>query len=170
MEKKGNQRIKREQKERYINASIKQKACLWEVAKVDKTRQLSIQQQNAIDLLVQGKSDRETAEAIGVSRQTVTNWRNNNTVFIAELNKQRKAVWGAQVDRIRYLISAALDVLEEDLKDTDNKQLRQKAAIHILQAVGLYGQNLKPEGEDTPEDVEAQKRHEEAFRELTMLR
>ena len=161
---------KREQKEGYINASIKQKACLWEVAKVDKTRQLSIQQQNAIDLLVQGKSDRETAEAIGVSRQTVTNWRNNNTVFIAELNKQRKAVWGAQVDRIRYLISAALDVLEEDLKDTENKQLRQKAAIHILQAVGLYGQSLKPDGEDTPEGVEAQKRHEEAFRELSMLR
>jgi transcriptional regulator with XRE-family HTH domain len=152
-----------------MNASIKQKACLWEVAKVDKTRQLSIQQQNAIDLLVQGKSDRETAEAIGVSRQTVTNWRNNNTVFIAELNKRRKAVWGAQVDRIRYLISAALDVLEEDLKDADNKQLRQKAAIHILQAVGLYGQSLKPDGEDTPEGVEAQKRHEEAFKELTML-
>ena len=103
---------------------------------MDKTRQLSIQQQNAIDLLVQGKSDRETAEAIGVSRQTVTNWRNNNPVFIAELNKQRKAVWGAQVDRIRYLISAALDVLEEDLQDTKNKHLRQKAAIHILQAVG----------------------------------
>jgi len=61
---------------------------------VDKTRQLSIKQQNAIDLLIQGKSDRKTAEAIGVSRQTVTNWRNNNPVFIAELNKQRKAVWG----------------------------------------------------------------------------
>ena len=54
---------------------------------MDKTRQLSIEQQNAIDLLVQGKSDRETAEAIGVSRQTVNNWRNNDTVFIAELNK-----------------------------------------------------------------------------------
>ena len=160
---------KREQKEGYINASIKQKTYLWEVAKVDKTRQLSIQQQNAIDLLIQGKSDRETAEAIGVSRQTVTNWRNNNPVFIAELNKQRKAVWGAQVDRIRYLISASLDVLEEDLKDTEDKQLRQKAAIHILQAVGLYGQNLKPDGEDTPEGVEAQKRHDEVFRELTML-
>jgi len=61
---------------------------------VDKARQLSIKQQNAIDLLIQGKSDRKTAEAIGVSRQTVTNWRNNNPVFIAELNKQRKAVWG----------------------------------------------------------------------------
>ena len=60
-------------------------------------------------------------------------------------------------------------MLEEDLKDAENKQLRQKAAIYILQAVGLYGQSLKPDGEDTPEGVEAQKRHEEAFRELTML-
>ena len=104
---------------------------------MDKTRQLSIQQQNAIDLLIQGKSDRETAEAVGVSRQTVTNWRNNNPVFIAELNKQRKAVWGAQVDRIRYLISAALDVREEDLKDTEIKQLSQKAAIPVLWAGGV---------------------------------
>lgn len=139
------------------------------MAKADKTRQLSIEQQNAIDLLIQGKSDRETAEAIGVSRQTVTSWRNNNPAFIAELNKQRKAVWGAQVDRIRYLISAALDVLEEDLRDTENKQLRQKAAIHILQAVGLYGADLKPDGEDTPEGVEAKQKHEKAFKELIMM-
>ena len=135
----------------------------------DKTRQLSIEQQNAIDLLIQGKSDRETAEAVGVSRQTVTNWRNNNAEFIAELNKQRKAVWGAQVDRIRHLISASLDVLEDDLLNGEDKQLRQKAAIHILQAVGLYGSDLKPDGEDTPEGVEAQQKHEEAFRKLTMI-
>jgi len=47
--------------------------------------------------------------------------------------------------------------------------VRQKAAIHILQAVGLYGADLKPDGEDTPEGVEAQQRHDEAFRELTMI-
>jgi len=41
---------------------------------------------------------------------------------------------------------------------------------YILQAVGLYGQDLKPDGEDTPEGVEAQKRHEEVFRELSMLK
>ena len=42
--------------------------------KPDKTRQLSIEQQNAIDHLLQGKSDRVTAEAVGVSRQTVWEW------------------------------------------------------------------------------------------------
>ncbi len=46
------------------------------MAKPDKERQsLSIEQQNAIDMLVLGKSDREVAEAVGVSRQTVCGWR-----------------------------------------------------------------------------------------------
>lgn len=38
-----------------------------EQAKPDKTRQLAIEQQNAIEHLLQGKSDRTTAEAVGVS-------------------------------------------------------------------------------------------------------
>lgn len=44
------------------------------MAKSDKNGQLNIEQENAIDLLIQGKSDREVAEAIGVARQTVNQW------------------------------------------------------------------------------------------------
>ncbi len=46
------------------------------MAKSDKNGQLNIEPENAIDLLIQGKSDREVAEAIGVARQTVNQWRN----------------------------------------------------------------------------------------------
>ena len=41
-----------------------------EATKPDKTRQLSIEQANAIEHLLQGQSDRAVAEAVGVSRQT----------------------------------------------------------------------------------------------------
>ena len=64
--------------------------------KPDKTRQLSIEQQNAIDHLLQGKSDRATAEAVGVSRQRVWEWRNHDPLFIAELNRQRYELWSEQ--------------------------------------------------------------------------
>ena len=77
------------------------------MAKVDKCRQLSIEQENAIDLLLQGKSDREVAEAVGVSRQTVTEWRNGNALFAAELNRRRREVWGGQTERLRQLIAQA---------------------------------------------------------------
>ncbi len=38
-------------------------------------RELTIEQQRAIDELVLGKSDQEVAESIGVHRVTVTKWR-----------------------------------------------------------------------------------------------
>ena len=76
---------------------------------------LSVEQLNAIDLLVQGLSDREVAEKVNVARETVTRWRNSagvavsnfpeNAVFqmvicgerpaCAELNKKRQFLWGA---------------------------------------------------------------------------
>ena len=42
-----------------------------EATKPDKTRQLSQEQMNSIEHLLQGRSDRSVAEAVSVSRQTV---------------------------------------------------------------------------------------------------
>lgn len=58
-----------------------------EVAKPDKSRQLSVQQLNAVELLILGKSDREVAEQVGVTRQTVSGWRLHDPFFQAELNR-----------------------------------------------------------------------------------
>jgi len=140
-----------------------------EVAKIGKSRQLTIEQENAIDLLLQGKSDREVAEAVGVSRQTVTEWRNRNALFVAELNRRRQEVWGGQTERLRQLVAQAVSVLEEDLQQNQDRRLRQAAAVHILRAVGLYGVNLAPKGATDPEDVEANWQNDEALKRLTRL-
>ena len=124
------------------------------MAKVDKCRQLSIEQENAIDLLLQGKSDKEVAEVVGVSRQTVTEWRNRNPLFAAELNRKRQEVWGGQTERLRQLIARAVSVLEEDMQQTQDRRLRQAAAVHVLRAAGLSGTNLAPSGATTPEGVQ----------------
>jgi hypothetical protein len=113
---------------------------------------LSIEQQNAIDLLILGKSDREVAEEVGVSRPTVTDWRNHNEHFAAELNRRRQEVWGAHTERLRTLVAQAVDALADNL-DGDDPALRQSAAVHVLKAVGLYGENLRPTGYTTPEEV-----------------
>lgn len=139
------------------------------MARTDKIRQLSIEQENAIDLLLQGKSDREVAEAVGVSRQTVTEWRNKNPLFAAELNRRRQEIWGSQVERLRRLVAQAVDVLEEDLKNKFDSRLRQAAAVHILRAVGLYGTDMAPKGATTPEGVEAAWESAEAMETLTRM-
>ncbi|MFA5543730.1 MAG: helix-turn-helix domain-containing protein, partial [Bacilli bacterium] len=139
------------------------------MAEADKTGQLSVKQENAIDLLLQGQSDREVAEAVGVTRQTVTGWRNDNASFAAELNRRRQEVWGGQVERLRLLVKQAVDVLEENLNQTGNLQLKQAAAVHVLRAVGLYNGSLEPRGETTAEGVEAERRNEEFSKTMARL-
>lgn len=136
------------------------------MAKADNNRQLNIKQENAIDLLLIGKTDKETAQEVGVSRQTVNDWRNNDSLFEAELNRRRKEVWGSQLERLRNLLAQAVVVLEEDLQTTDERRLRQSAAVHVLKSVGLYGFDLTPTGATDPEGIEGEKRNAELMNEL----
>ena len=107
---------------------------------------LSVEQLNAIDILVQGRTDQETAETVGVARETVTRWRNDNPHFTAELNRQRRLIWGDSHDRLRALAGKAVDVLETSLDEGDSR-----VAVEVLKAIGLYGQVQPPSG---PEDAE----------------
>ncbi len=107
---------------------------------------LSVEQLNAIDILVQGRTDQETAETVGVARETVTRWRNDNPHFTAELNRQRRLIWSDSHDRLRALAGKAVDVLETSLEEGDSR-----VAVEVLKAVGLYGQVRPPSG---PEDAE----------------
>jgi hypothetical protein len=97
-------------------------------------RGLTIEQRNAIDLLVTGKTDTETADAVGVHRVTVTKWRNGDPWFQAELNRRRQEIWAAAGERLRALLPKAIDALEGDLSNTDS---RLTAALHVIKLAGL---------------------------------
>jgi hypothetical protein len=105
--------------------------------KPDITRhELTIPQLNAIDLLATGKTDQETAEAVGVTRQTVNGWRNINPYFQAELNRRRQDLWGVTVDQLRALLPRAVAVLAEEL---DGGNDRAGVALSILRLGGVDG-------------------------------
>ena len=121
--------------------------------KPDKTRQLSQEQENALEHLLQGKSDAATAEAVGVSRQTVWEWRNRNPVFIAELNRRRFELWDEAQERMKTMANRALDVLETQLGCGDPKAALA-AARFVLQGTKLLGDtDLRVSGPTTPEGV-----------------
>ena len=107
--------------------------------KPDKTVQelslaLSVEQQNAIDLLVTGQTDQAVAEAVGVTRQTVCGWRNHQPAFAAALNARRLDVWGGAVDRLRSLLPKALDALEHAVT---GETPDWKAAVQVIALAGL---------------------------------
>jgi hypothetical protein len=134
--------------------------------KPDKTRQLSIEQENAIEHLLQGQSDRAVAEAVGVSRQTVWEWRKNDPLFIAELNRQRSEMWREARERLKSLANRALDVVELQLGSGDPKA-SLAAAKYVLQGTQLLGDtDLRVGGPMTPEGVILEDLRKEARKEL----
>lgn len=109
-------------------------------------RTLTAKQMNAIDLLVQGRTDREVGKQVGVTRETVTRWRNDNPYVAAELNAQRAALWQGGHHRLRGLVNKAVEVLAQALEDGDTK-----AAVEVLKAVGVYGNVGEPTDATDPD-------------------
>jgi hypothetical protein len=138
-----------------------------EATKPDKTRQFSIEQAIAIEHLLQGQSDRAVAETVGVSRQTVSEWKNHDPLFIAELNRQRLDLWREAHQRLKSLANRALDVVELQL-DSGDPKAALAAAKYILQGTRLLGDtDLPRSGPTTPEAVILDRLRSEARQELT---
>jgi len=126
----------------------------------DTSRQLTTKQKAAIPLVAAGQSDTEVARRIGAARQTVNQWRHHSPQFVAALNAERQALWAPAVERLRSCVCGAVSVLCDQLESED-KAVRQRAAVHILKAAGLYGKSLAPHG-ITDADALAQRWGEEA--------
>ena len=116
---------------------------------------LTVLQERAIRLLMTGLSDQAVADELDIARQTVNNWRHNDAAFSAGFNAERQALWSTHREKLRSLVSQAVDVLAEDMVATLEPKLRQSAAIHVLKAVGLYGQNMTPSNELSLDQVES---------------
>jgi hypothetical protein len=116
--------------------------------KISQHPMLSIEQHNAIDLLILGHTDQAVAEQIGVARETICRWRNENPYFMAELNRRRKDMWQTAQERLRGLVGKAIDILEQALQPDD-----VKAAVTVLRAANLYGNVGAPQGETDPDLV-----------------
>src|SRR5262245_44512264 len=94
-------------------------------------RELSEQQQAAVELLAAGKTEKEAAKALNLPGDSVARWRMHDPVFQATLNACRAEAWRAGIDRLRSMVPQALDTLAEELARPDNPE-RCKIALDIL--------------------------------------
>ena len=109
---------------------------------------LTPQQETAVDLLASGKTVTDTATAVEVTRQTVSEWLNHHPGFQAALNSRRQELWIGMTDALRGLLPKALEVIEREL----GGETPLPAAVHVLKACGLYGM-LPPRGPAEVEDA-----------------
>jgi hypothetical protein len=108
---------------------------------------LSEQQLTAMVLIISGKNFQETADAIGVTRPTVSQWANHHAGFQAELNRRRQELWQGLTDGLRALAPKALAVLAREL----DGEAPLQAAIHLLKCAGIYGGIPAPSGPTDPQ-------------------
>jgi len=109
------------------------------IERARKLLELSVRQRNAIDMIVMGATDHEAAEKVGVARETVTRWRLYHPAFRAELDRSRRAIWGASADRLRALIRHSMDIIEEALNDPEHPK-RAEIALSLVRDSGLFVQ------------------------------
>ena len=125
---------------------------------------LTPQQETAVDLLASGKTVTDTAMAVEVTRQTVSEWLHHHPGFQAALNSRRQELWEGITDPLRGLLPKALEVLTHELEG----EHPLPAAVHVLKACGLYGA-LPPSGPTEPEDAVLAEQHRQGERRRAAL-
>ena len=104
----------------------------------EEPKNLTAAQEQAILLLASGETVTATADAVGVSRQTVSEWVNRDPDFIATLNTLRQETLDAGADKLRGMVEKALDAVAEGF-DSEELSAKERAALgmELLKNVGL---------------------------------
>lgn len=113
-------------------------------------KELSASQEIALAALMGGATDAQAGDAAGVTRQTVSTWKNHNALFISERNRRQQEIWEASLDHLRSLIPKALNALGSALSaETPDTRV----ALRVIELAGLSDMTLIPVGPTTPDEV-----------------
>src|SRR4051812_36460546 len=116
---------------------------------------LTQRQLNALEQLVSGSTVTAAAKTIGVCRRTLTRWKNEVECFKAELRRRRDDLLEEHGDRMRAMVTKALDVMDEHL-DSRWAPTCHRAARTILSITGLGRSiGIKHSGKPTQNDSSA---------------
>ena len=74
-------------------------------------------------MLLVGQSDQQVAETVGVTRQTVNQWKNRDPVFVARMKREKEELWQSYRQKLRSVVGQAIDVLVDDSLDVENRNI-----------------------------------------------
>ena len=120
------------------------------------SEKLNDKQLRAIDLLLAGYTDKEVAKQIGVTRQTVNEWKNKNEHFIVEYNKRKLELVKAARNKLLNLTFAAIETVKKEIENGN-----WKLAMDLLKTLDLPKIDI---GYTSIEEMEENRKWQELFK------
>lgn len=102
-------------------------------------------QQAAITALLAGQTTEQAAQAAGVVRQTVSEWRNHDQGFQLAYHSQRRELLQTTLDALRAAGRQAVATLAADL-DSEQPADRARAAAIILKTWAALREDVNDTG------------------------
>ena len=90
---------------------------------------LSVPQQTAISLMIAGRTMASIAGTLGLSRSTISRWRDDHPLFAAELARRQRDVYDTASRRLQLLMIRAIDVIDESLR---SRRFQDASAWKVL--------------------------------------
>ena len=79
-----------------------------------------------------GSSGQARSNKLDIDRQTVCNQRHKNVAFAVKFNTEQRAAWSTHRERLRSLVSKAVDVSADDILANLDPKLRQSQQCMCL--------------------------------------
>ena len=128
------------------------------------SKNLNENQLLAVQLVAQGRSGKEIAKELSVAEETVSRWK-KQPAFIALVNDLLGQLRDTTQQKMRNLVLLALEILEKELFNEDNKN-RVNIALKVLNNYkfsSLIDQKIGSENADTIERKQFDKKFAEMF-------
>jgi len=99
---------------------------------------LTPNKEKAAILLVSGMAAKDVASAVNCTPETISHWK-KETEFKALLNCLRRELLEQGRERLRGSIADAMDTLRDIMVNSENQEVRRKAAMDVLRMSGFDG-------------------------------
>lgn len=99
---------------------------------------LTSAQTKAMPLLVSGLQQKEVADQVGITPQTISTWM-KDPEFVASLNQERSEVLDSARDMLRGMAQEAIKELRSIILNSESDEIRRKAIKAIIDVLGMIG-------------------------------
>jgi hypothetical protein len=99
---------------------------------------LSDKQHRAIDYLLKGQRDDTTCDLLRIHRSTLSRWKHQHPLFIAELNRRQQELWNEVAGDLRLAATSAVTAMRDQLSPGNKDVSRLRAARTLLLLVNVH--------------------------------